>query len=151
MFKTEGPPTNAAFKNVVREGNFFDKKQPSPTSRNIPQGKPFRQKKPSPSWQNSITREAQLAAPNRTATPLPEVHATFRLTKLPVPPSKLPFHPTFEILHLPAGTFRSDARRKPVPFDAPFAADGDMATVTWSNLPERLKGRKRGVNCPADA
>ncbi len=28
---------------------------------------------------------------------------------------------------------------------------GDMATVTWSNLPERLKGRKRGVNCPADA
>ena len=37
------------------------------------------------------------------------------------------------------------------PFDAPFAADGDMATVTWSNLPERLKGRKRGVNCPADA
>ncbi|WP_275533029.1 hypothetical protein [Lachnoclostridium sp. An76] len=36
-------------------------------------------------------------------------------------------------------------------FDAPFAADGDMATVTWSNLPERLKGRKRGVNCPADA
>ncbi|WP_275533031.1 hypothetical protein [Lachnoclostridium sp. An76] len=37
------------------------------------------------------------------------------------------------------------------PFDASFAADGDMATVTWSNLPERLKGRKRGVNCPADA
>ncbi|WP_275533011.1 hypothetical protein [Lachnoclostridium sp. An76] len=37
------------------------------------------------------------------------------------------------------------------PFDAPFAADGDMATVTWSNLMERLKGRKRGVNCPADA
>ena len=27
------------------------------------------------------------------------------------------------------------------PFDVPFAAGGDMATVTWSNLPERLKGR----------
>ena len=64
---------------------------------------------------------------------------------------KLPFRLTFEILHLSAGTFRSDARRKPFPFDVPFAADGDMVTVTWSNLLERLKGRKRGVNCPADA
>ena len=98
-----------------------------------------------------MTREARLAAPNRTANPLPEVRVTFRLEKIPVSPLKLPFHPRFEILHLPAGTFRSDARRKPFPFDAPFASGGDMATVTWSNLPERLKGRKRGVNCPADA
>ena len=65
--------------------------------------------------------------------------------------AEAPFSFRFEILHLTAGTFRSDARRKPAPFDAPFGADGDMATVTWSNLPERLKGRKRGVNCPADA
>ncbi|WP_275533013.1 hypothetical protein [Lachnoclostridium sp. An76] len=36
-------------------------------------------------------------------------------------------------------------------FDAPFAADGDMATVTWSNLPERLKRMGCGVNFKADA
>ena len=74
-----------------------------------------------------------------------------RLVLISASPLKLPFHPRFEILHLTAGTFRSDEPRKPFPFDAPFAADGDMATVTWSNLPERLKGRKRGVNCPVDA
>ena len=62
-----------------------------------------------------------------------------RLVLISASPLKLPFHPPFEILHLPAGTFRSDARRKPLPFDAPFAAGGDMATVTWSNLPERRK------------
>ena len=49
------------------------------------------------------------------------------------------------------GTFRADARRKPCPFDAPFAADGDMATVTWSNLLERLKRMGCGVNFKADA
>ena len=62
-----------------------------------------------------MTREDQLAGPNRTANPLPEVRVTFRLEKIPVSPLKLPFHPPFEILHLPAGTFRPDARRKPSP------------------------------------
>ena len=76
-----------------------------------------------------MTREDQLAGPNRTANPLPEVRGSFRLLKLLVSPLKVPFHPRFEILHLPAGTFRPDARRKPLPFDAPFAADGDMATA----------------------
>ena len=37
------------------------------------------------------------------------------------------------------------------PFDSPFAADGDMAAVTWSNLPERLKRMGCGVNFKADA
>ena len=37
------------------------------------------------------------------------------------------------------------------PFDAPFAAGGDMATVTWSNLSERLKRMGCGVNFKADA
>ena len=120
----------------TRAEYVFDKKQPSPTSRNIPQGKPFRQKKPSPSWQNSITREAQLAAPNRTATPLPEVHATFRLTKLPVPPSKLPFHPTFEILHLPAGTFRLEQNQKTAKrlFRKPFSTGVWVSEVTAEGL-----------------
>ena len=49
------------------------------------------------------------------ATHLPEVRVTFRLIKIPVSPQKLPFHPTFEILHLPAGTCRSDEPRKPAP------------------------------------
>ncbi|OUN36093.1 hypothetical protein [Lachnoclostridium sp. An76] len=65
--------------------------------------------------------------------------------------AEAPFSFRFEILHLTAGTFRSDARRKPFPFDAPFAADGDMATVTWSNLMERLKRMGCGVNFKADA
>ena len=104
-----------------------------------------------PGWQNSITREAQLAGLNRTANHLPEIRVIFCPIKIPVSPLKLPFHPPFEILHLPAGSFRSDARRKPFPFDAPFAAGGDMATVTWSNLSERLKRMGCGVNFKADA
>ena len=35
-------------------------------------------------------------------------------------------------------------------FGAPFAADGDMVTVTWSNLLERLKGMGCGVNFKAN-
>ena len=64
-------------------------------------------------------------------------------------PGELPFRYVFKrcICWGPSDRMRVENR----PFDAPFAADGDMATVTWSNLPERLKGRKRGVNCPADA
>ena len=31
-------------------------------------------------------------------------------------------------------------------FEEPFAAGGDMATVTWSNLLESLNGREFGVN-----
>ena len=49
------------------------------------------------------------------------------------------------------GDFRSDERRKPPLFQEPFAAGGDVATVTWSNLPERLKGMGCGVNFKADA
>ncbi|OUN33559.1 hypothetical protein B5G27_11055, partial [Lachnoclostridium sp. An76] len=56
------------------------------------------------------------------------------------PPTNAAFkNPAFACGDLPIG-----CAQKTVPFDAPFAADGDMATVTWSNLPERLKGRKRG-------
>ena len=46
---------------------------------------------------------------------LPEVRVTLCFEKIPVSPQKLPSHPRFEILHLPAGTFRPDARRKPSP------------------------------------
>ena len=49
------------------------------------------------------------------------------------------------------GDFRSDERRKPPLFQEPFVAGGDVATVTWSNLPERLKGMWCGVNFKADA
>ena len=63
--------------------------------------------------------------------PLPEVRGTFRLEKLSGSPLKIPFHPIFEILHLSAGTFQSDASRKPFPFDAAFRGgrgygDGDL-------------------------
>ncbi|WP_143449710.1 hypothetical protein [Lachnoclostridium sp. An76] len=104
-----------------------------------------------PNRQNSMTREAQLAAPNRTANPLPEVQTELPLSlnfcfATEAPLSSNFRNPAFDCGDLPIG-----CAQKTGPFDAPFAAGGDMATVTWSNLPERLKGRKRGVNCPADA
>ena len=55
-------------------------------------------------------------------------------------------NPAFVCGDLPIG-----CAQKTGPFDAPFAADGDMATVTWSNLPERLKRMGCGVNFKADA
>ena len=133
FLKPEGPPTNAAFKERNEKGASPTKETPSPIQQKL------------------IPREAQLAGPNRTANSLPEVHGTFCLLKLPVSPIKLPFHPTFEILHLPAGNLPIGCAQKTDPFDAPFAADGDMATVTWSNLPERLKRMGCGVNFKADA
>ena len=65
--------------------------------------------------------------------------------------AEAPLSPTFRNPAFDCGDLPIGCAQKTVPFDAPFAADGDMATVTWSNLMERLKGRKRGVNCPADA
>ena len=55
-------------------------------------------------------------------------------------------NPAFDCGDLPIG-----CAQKTAPYDAPFAADGDMATVTWSNLIERLKGMGCGVNFKADA
>ena len=65
---------------------------------------------------------------------------------------KAPLSSRFEILHLGCRDFRPDERRKPRTYlGVPFAAGRDMATVTWSNLPERLKGMGCGVNFKADA
>ncbi len=97
-----------------------------------------------------MTREAQLAAPNRTANPLPEVCGTFRLAKLPVSLMKLPFVPVSKsciCLRGPSDWMHVENH----PFDAPFTAGGDMAAVTWSNLMERLKRMGCGVNFKADA
>ena len=58
-----------------------------------------------------------------------------RLVLISASPLKLPFHPPFEILHL----------------TSVLRAAGDMATVTWSNQMERLKGMGCGVNFKADA
>ena len=115
FLKPEGPPTNAAFKNVTRRELSRQKRTPSQPTETYNEGNSSTKRHPPSSRQKHITREDQLAGPNRTANPLPEVRGSFRLLKLPVSPLKLPFHPTFEILHLPAGTFRSDARRKPSP------------------------------------
>ena len=98
-----------------------------------------------------MTREAQLAGPNRTANPLPEVHPYLTLGINSCFAAKAPLSSTFRNPAFACGDLPIGCAQKTVPFDAPFAAGGDMATVTWSNLPERLKGRKRGVNCPADA
>ena len=45
LLRTEGPPANAAFKNAAREGNFFGKKPPSPSGRNIQQETNFSAKR----------------------------------------------------------------------------------------------------------
>ena len=78
-------PGKCRISKTKREGHFSDKKQPYP------------------SQQNSTTREAQLAAPNRTAVLLPEVHGIFRSRTISVLSLKFPCHPLFEILHLSAG------------------------------------------------
>ena len=36
-------------------------------------------------------------------------------------------------------------------FQEPFVADRGVDPVTWNDLLEKLKGRKHGVNCNADA
>ena len=73
----------------------------------------------------------------------------FRLNQISVPPPKLPSHPRFEsriCLRGPSDRMNPENHL----FDAPFAAGGDMAAVTWSNLMERLKRMGCGVNFKAD-
>ena len=71
-----------------REGHFSDKKHPCPC----------------PSQQNSTTRAAQFAAPNRTAVPLPEVHGIFRSRTISVLSLKFPCHPLLQSCICPRGT-----------------------------------------------
>ena len=78
-----------------------------------------------------IPREAQLAGPNRTANPLPEIRGFFRLLKLPVSPLKLPFHQPFEILHLPGDLPTGIAfENSEAFFRKPFAEGGCVDLVT---------------------
>ena len=97
-FTSRKPPDKCRISKTKREGHFSDKKQPYP------------------SQQNSTTRAAQLAAPNRTAVPLPEIHGIFRSRTISVLSLKFPYHPLFEILHLSAGDCRLDENRKPQPY-----------------------------------
>ena len=48
-------------------------------------------------------------------------------------------------MDLSVGTSGRMNVENPPLFQGPFAAGGDMATVTWSNLLERLKGMGCGV------
>ena len=74
-FTSRKPPDKCRISKTKREGHFSEKKQPYP------------------SQQNSTTREARLAAPNRTAVPLPEVHGIFRSRTISVLSLKFPCHP----------------------------------------------------------
>ena len=66
-------------------------------------------------------------------------------------PLKLPLRFTLRILNcLLETTDRVSVENRPL-FQELFAAGGDLATVTWSNLLERLKGMGGGVNFKADA
>ena len=92
--QAERPPTNTAFKNAAKWGTSPGKGNPSPAGRNIPRMETSPPKNKIPlCWQNSITREAQLAGPNRTANPLPEVHGISCFGKITVSPLKLPSRP----------------------------------------------------------
>ena len=84
-FTSRKTPDKCRISKTKREGHFSDKKHPCP------------------SQQNSTTRAVQLAAPNRTAVPLPEIHGIFRSRTISVLSLKFPCHPLFEILHLSAG------------------------------------------------
>ena len=77
-FTSRKTPDKCRISKTKREGHFSEKKQPYP------------------SQQNSTTRAAQLAAPNRTAVPLPEVHGIFRSRTISVLSLKFPCHPLFE-------------------------------------------------------
>ena len=61
--------------------------------KNETRGALLRQKAPCPCQQNSTTRAAQLAAPNRTAVPLPEIHGIFRSRTISILSLKFPCHP----------------------------------------------------------
>ena len=74
LYQSEAPRQMQDFKNETR-------------------GALLRQKAPCPCQQNSTTRAAQLAAPNRTAVPLPEIHGIFRSRTISVLSLKFPCHP----------------------------------------------------------
>ena len=74
-FTSRKPPDKCRISKTKREGHFSDKKHPCPCQ------------------QNSTTRAAQLAAPNRTAVPLPEIHGIFRSRTISVLSLKFPCHP----------------------------------------------------------
>ena len=79
-------PGKCRISKTKREGHFSDKKHPCP------------------SQQNSTTRAVQLAAPNRTAVPLPEVHGIFRSRTISVLSLKFPCHPLLQSCICPRGT-----------------------------------------------
>ena len=87
-FTSRKVPDKCRISKTKRERHFSDKKHPCPC----------------PCQQNSTTRAAQLAAPNRTAVPLPEVHGIFRSRTISVLSLKFPCHPLFEFCICPRGT-----------------------------------------------
>ena len=139
VYKRSGRGTSPAKDNPSPAGRNIPRMETSPPKNKIPlSGRILSQERP------SLLGQIERLTHSRKSTVFP-VLGKYRFA------AEAPLSPRFQILHLPAGTFRSDARRKPFPFDAPFAADGDMATVTWSNLLERLKRMGCGVNFKADA
>ena len=116
FLKPEGPPTNAAFKNVMRRGLSWQKTtapQPAKTYNNRRTFPP--KDKTTLAGRNLSQERHSLLGQIERLTLSRKSRLNCRLVLISASPLKLPFHPRFEILHLPAGTFRSDARRKPSP------------------------------------
>ena len=72
--------------------------------KNETRGALLRQKAPLPQPAEFYNREARLAAPNRTAVPLPEVHGIFRSRTISVLSLKFPCHPLLQSCICPRGT-----------------------------------------------
>ena len=128
-----------------REGNSPSKRKPFPSRQKHTNKHTTRKNSPPkdkpPFASRNLSQEKRSLLSQIERLPLSRKSSlNCRLVLISASPLKLPFHPPFEsciCLRGPSDRMRVENR----PFDAPFAADGDMATVTWSNLPERLKGR----------
>ena len=83
--------------------------------------------------------------------PHSEVASATHTPSLKVFPMKLPLRFTLKILNFLLETADRMNVENRSPISRVFAAGGDVAAVTWSNLPERLKRMECGVNFKADA
>ena len=84
--------------------------------KNETRGALLRQKATLPQPAEFYKREARLAAPNRTAVPLPEVHGIFRSRTISVLSLKFPCHPLLKSCICLRGDCRLDESRKPKPY-----------------------------------
>ena len=117
VFSSRKVPRQMQRLKTRREGNSPGKRQPLPSQqKHTTRDELSHQKIPLPPSTRNLSQErTSLLGQIERLTLSRKSSLNCRLVLISASPLKLPFHPPFEILHLPAGTFRSDARRKPSP------------------------------------